>query len=37
MKRRKETARETIAEEERRRAVRDNRLAARDNGEGDSI
>jgi len=37
MKRRRKNARETIAEEEKRRAVRDNRLAARDNGEGKSI
>ena len=33
----KGNARETIEEEEKRRAVRDNRLAARDNGEGGSI
>ena len=30
-------SRETIEEDEKRRAVRDNRLAARDNGEGADI
>ena len=33
----RKNVRETMAEEEKRRAVRDNRLAARDNGEGGNI
>jgi len=37
MKERRENSRETIAEEEKRRAVRDNRLAAIDNGEEGNI
>lgn len=37
MEMRRGNSREAIAEEEKRRAVRDNRLAARDNEEGDNI
>ena len=37
MKERRGNARETIGEDEKRRAVRDKRLTARDNGEGGNI